>query len=98
MGGLGDRLGKFDDDSVIYRADDPAQKVDWPRMAVACVVGSALAALLIGGADRLFGQPVGALAVIGLTIVLLTLYILWRRRRNERLTGSATTWPVRPSP
>lgn len=35
MGRIGDRLGKFDDDSAIYRADDPAQKVDWRRMAVA---------------------------------------------------------------
>ena len=90
---LGDGLGKFDDDSAIYRADDPRQKVHWPRTAVAYVVGSALAALLIAAADLLFGQPVGALAVIGLTVVVLTLYVVWRRRRNERLTGSATTWP-----
>jgi len=93
MGRLVDRLGKFDDDSVIYRDDDSTQTVDWRRMAIAYVVGSALAALLIGGADLVFGQPVGALAVLGLTVVLLTFYLLWRRRRNERLTGSATTWP-----
>ncbi len=62
MGRLGDRLGEFDDDSAIYRADDPAHKVDWRRMAVAYVIGIALAALLIAGADRLFDQPVGGLA------------------------------------
>lgn len=26
MGGLDDRLGRFEDDSVIYRADDPAMR------------------------------------------------------------------------
>jgi Flp pilus assembly protein TadB len=93
MDRLGDRLGKFDDDSIIYRADDPAQKVHWRRVAVSYVVASALAGLLLAGADLVLGQALGVLAVIGLTLVFLTSYILWRRRRNERLTGSATTWP-----
>ena len=93
MGRLGDRLGKLDDKSVIYRADDPAQKVEWRRLGVAYVLGTVLAGLLIAGADRLFGQPFGSVAVIGLGVVLLIPYVLWRRRRNQRLTGSATTWP-----
>ena len=93
MGRLGDRLGKLDDKSVIYRADDPAQRIEWRRFGVAYLLGTVLAGLLIAGADRLFGQPFGSLAVIGLAVVLLIMYVLWRRRRNQRLTGSATTWP-----
>ena len=91
--GLDDHLGKFDDKSVIYRADDPAQKVEWRRFGVAYVLGTVVAAVLIAGADRLFGQPFGSVAVIGLAVVLVTTYLLWRRRRNQRVTGSATTWP-----
>lgn len=91
--GLGDRLGKFDDESVIYRADDPTQRIEWRRFGVAYVLGTVLAGLLIAGADRLLGQPSGSLAVIGLSVVLMIMYVLWRRRRNRRLTGSATTWP-----
>ena len=93
MGRLGDWLAKLDDKSVIYRADDPAEKVEWRRLGVAYVLGTVFAGLLIGGADRLLGQPVGSFAVIGVVVVLLILYVLWRRRRNQRLTGSATTWP-----
>ena len=93
MGRLGDRLGRFDDDSIIYSADDPAQRVHWRRVAVSYVVGSALAGLLLAGADLVLGQPFGVLAAVGITLVILILYIPWRRRRNERLTGSATTWP-----
>ena len=90
----GDRLGRFDDDSVIYRADDPAQKVHWRRLAVAYVTGSVLAGLLIAGADRVLGQPMGAVAVVALIAALVVLYLVWRRRRNRRLTGSPTMWPV----
>ena len=91
--GLGDHLRKFDDESVIYRADDPTPKIDWRRFGVAYVVGTAVAGLLIAGADRLLGQPSGSLAAIGLSVVLMIMYVVWRRRRNRRLTGSSTTWP-----
>ena len=93
--GLGDRLGRFDDESVIYSADDATQKIEWRRLGVAYVVGTVLAGLLIAGADRLLGQPSGSLAVFGLFVVLVVMYVVWRRRRNRRLTGSATTWPSR---
>ncbi len=93
MGRLGDRLGKLDDKSVIYRAGDPAQKVEWRRFGVAYVLGTVLAGLFIAGADHLVGQPFGSLVVICLAVVLVIMYVLWRRRRNKRLTGSATTWP-----
>ena len=90
----GDRLGRFDDYSVIYRADDRGQKVHWRRLAVACVAGSMLAGLLLAAAERVLGRPMGALAVVALMTVLVVLYIVWRRRRNQRLTGSPTMWPV----
>lgn len=93
MGSVGDRLGKFDDESVIYRADDPDQKVHWPRVAVANVVGSILAALVLAGATRLLGDVAGILLSLVLGIAYMVLYVIWRRRRNKRLTGSATTWP-----
>ena len=90
----GDRLGRFDDDSVVYRAGDPAQKVHWRRLAVAYVAGSMLAGLLLAAGERVLGVPMGALAVVALMTVLVGLYIVWRRRRNQRLTGSPTRWPV----
>lgn len=93
MKSLGDRFGRIDDESVIYRADDPAQKVERRRFGVAGVLGVVLAGLLIAGADRVFGRTFGLLAVFGLAVVMAITYVLWRRRRNKRLTGSATTWP-----
>ena len=93
MGKLSDKLGRFDDRSVIYRTDDPEQRVSWARL-----VGSSLAASLVGGALVAAGRAMdieGLLiaVVLMVAVVLLTFYVVWRRRRNERLTGSPTRWP-----
>lgn len=80
MGSLGGRLAKFDDESVIYRVDDPQQNLGWRRLAIAYAVGTVLALVLMAGADRLFGRPVGALAVLVLIVVFLVLYVVWRRQ------------------
>lgn len=93
MGHLGDRLGEYDDNSVIYRADDPAQKIHWRRLAMSFVVGSLVAAVLLFAADRLIGGWAAQVVVLVLTVVFLVAYLVWRRRRNARLTGSPTTWP-----
>jgi hypothetical protein len=89
MGRLGERFGKFDDNTAVYRSDDPEQKVHWVRAAVGYVLGSAVFA----GMWLLFGE--GAAAMIGLAGVVagLIVYVVWRRRRNRRLTGSPTKWP-----
>lgn len=92
-GGLGDRFGKWDDRSVIYRADDPEQKVKWGRWAVADVIGSVIAVVLIAVCSALFGELVGGAVAFGIGVVYLVVYLTWRRRRNKRLTGSPTRWP-----
>jgi Flp pilus assembly protein TadB len=93
VGTLRDRVGQFDDDSVIYRADDPQQKVHWRRLVVAYVIGSCLAGLLMAVGARVIGELAAAVTLLVFTIAVTAAYIVWRRRRNERLTGSPTTWP-----
>ncbi|MBW3651370.1 MAG: hypothetical protein KY458_12460 [Actinobacteria bacterium] len=93
MGKLGDKLGGFDDTSVVYRADDPEQRVSWVRL-----VGSYLTASLIVGALVVAGRVMDVeglviASVLIIVVVFLAFYVVWRRRRNERLTGSPTRWP-----
>lgn len=93
MGKLGDKLGRLDDKSVIYRANDPEQKVAWGRAALAWIGGS----VLVGGLTAV-GNAAGdeglALAASSVGIVVFLIgYVIWRRRRNKRLTGSPTDWP-----
>ena len=93
MGKLSDKLGRFDDRSAIYRTDDPEQRVSWARL-----VESSLAASLVGGALVAAGRAMdieGLLIAVVLivAVVLLAFYVVWRRRRNERLTGSPSRWP-----
>jgi hypothetical protein len=93
------RFGKWDDSSVIYRADDPEQKVHWPRLAMAWAVARVVAALLIAGAGFVVEELAGAIIALALTVIFLVIYVIWRRRRNHRLTGSPTTWPsAEPEP
>ncbi|HSH60220.1 MAG TPA: hypothetical protein VK988_11380 [Acidimicrobiales bacterium] len=93
LGRLLDHFGKWDDNSVIYRADDPEQKVHWLRLALTWVVARVVAALLIAGAGFVVEELAGAIIALALTVVFLVIYVIWRRRRNQRLTGSPTTWP-----
>ncbi len=91
--GLGDRHGRFDDESVIYRTDDPEQKVHWRRLAFSYVVGSLLAIAVIAGAGAVVGEGAAITALLVAAVAFLVAYVIWRRRRNRRLTGSPTTWP-----
>jgi Flp pilus assembly protein TadB len=91
--GLGERAGRFDDESVIYRADDPEQKVAWRRLGSSYLVGTALAAVLIAGGGAVFGEGAAIVGVLVASVAFLVAYVIWRRRRNRRLTGSPTTWP-----
>ena len=96
MGRLSDRLGELDDNSVIYRADDPEQKVHWSRLGVAWAIGKVVSVLLLGIAALLFGELAGAIIGFVLAVTFVVFYVVWRRRRNKRLTGSPTTWPSGP--
>lgn len=90
MGKLGEMLGRLDDRSVIYRTDDPEQRVSWKRALVApAMIAAILVAARAAGINE--DMVIGVLGV--LTIVFLPFYVVWRRRRNKRMTGSATTWP-----
>ncbi len=93
MGNLGDKLGRFDDRSMVYRADDPKQRLSWVRL-----VGSYLTASIVVGALVVAGrvmdvEGLAIAAVLIVALVFLAFYVVWRRRRNERVTGSPTRWP-----
>jgi hypothetical protein len=92
--GIGERAGGFDDESVIYRADDPEQKVAWRRLGGAYLVGTILATALIAGATAVVGEGAAIVGVLLAAVAFLVAYVIWRRRRNRRLTGSPTTWPT----
>jgi uncharacterized membrane protein YfcA len=87
MGKLGERMGKFDD-KAIYRANDPEQKIHWGRAALAYGLGSVFAGLL----GVWLGKGVAAAVVLAVVIPGLIVYMIWRRNRNRRLTGSPTEW------
>jgi hypothetical protein len=93
VGRLSDRLGELDDKSVIYRADDPEQKIHWSRLGVALAIGKIVSMLLLGGAGLLVGELAGTIIAFVSVMAFLVLYVTWRRRRNKRLTGSPTIWP-----
>lgn len=90
MGKFGEMLGRLDDRSVIYRADDPEQRVSWKNLMVApaIIVAVSIAARAAGVSQDMVLGVLSALAVL-----FLPFYLVWRRRRNKRMTGSATTWP-----
>lgn len=39
------------------------------------------------------GKDAALATVFAGVVAFLTGYVIWRRRRNKRLTGSPTTWP-----
>lgn len=94
VGKIGEKLGLLDDRYVIYRPNDPAQKVAWGRAVMAWIAGNALfgGVYALGRATGTEGPVlvVGSLAIV----VFLVGYVIWRRRRNRRLTGSPRTWPA----
>ena len=87
MGDLGDRLAKADDDSVIYRADTGQSPGATWKAILAVIVGTVIGSVL----TDVFN--VGALVTFSLAVAVVVGYVLWRRRRNEHLTGSPTQWP-----
>jgi uncharacterized membrane protein YfcA len=90
---LSDRLGKLDDRSVIYRTDDPEQRVHWRRAGGAYVGGTALFVVLSAVLRSFVSQDVALAIVFAAAVAFLIVYVIWRRRRNKRLTGSPTSWP-----
>ena len=91
--GLRERLARFDDRHTIYRSDDPGHKIYWRRWFLSGALGKAVGVVLIAVLGLLIGETAGAIATLVIALVFLTAYLVWRRRRNRRMTGSATTWP-----
>ena len=91
---FGERVGRLDDESVIYRADDPEQRVHWGRAFTTYVVGGlVVGGLLTAGRALNLSEGTALVAIAAGTVAFLVGYVIWRRRRNKRLTGSPTTWP-----
>jgi O-antigen/teichoic acid export membrane protein len=93
MPGRAEKLGHLDDRSVVYRADDPEQRIAWRRLLVSCALGSLLAAAVLYVTSQVAPEPYNSLILLAIAVPLIAAYCVWRRRRNRRLTGSPTTWP-----
>ena len=93
MAGTGDGLGALDDRTVVHRRGRPLSETRWGLAGAARAVGGILAAVLLGVAGMILDPPWSYVAVLVLVVGALTAYVLWRRDRNRRLTGSPTTWP-----
>lgn len=94
MDKFGEKLGQLDDESVVYRADDPKQQVNWGRAIPAYIAGGLVAAGLLAARRALvLSEGAAILAVLAASVAFLVVYVVWRRRRNRRLTGSPTSWP-----
>jgi len=93
MPSLGDRIGDWDDKNVVYSRSSPEKGVRWRLAGVSLAVGrvAAIATIL---AVRVFIRGDGAYVVVmGLLVLYLVAYVVWRRRRNRRLAGSSANWP-----
>lgn len=87
--GLGERLARFDDESAVYKAGSGFDKA-----GVATTVGALLVVMvLMTGAIALVGEAALWMVLGPIAIVFLPVYVMWRRRRNARMTGSPTEWP-----
>ena len=93
MGKFSDRLGKWDDRNVIYRADDPEQKVHWRRAGLSVVVAEVVAGIAMAVTLLLVPKPQAYVILMVGIVMFLVSYVIWRRRRNRRLTGSPDKWP-----
>ena len=89
---LGDRFGKWDDENVIYSAHDPEQKIN-RRVVTWVALGHLGTVVALAIASRLVGKGVAAGVGLVLALAFVVSYVIWRRRRNRRLTGSPDTWP-----
>ncbi len=86
---LRDRLAEWDDRSQ----RNPQENFLWRHDFLGFVLAEIVVGVLYAIALWLLGPIVGVVALVGLLIGLLVAYLVWRRRRNRRLTGSPTRWP-----
>lgn len=86
-------FGKLDDISLISRGDGSQSRAPVRRWVTAWLVGSILSFGLLAAAILILGRVDGDILSGIIIAVYLALYVLWRRRRNERLTGSPRRWP-----
>ncbi len=91
MGRLLDRLGRFDEEKRIYPTKDGG--FAWRRFAIGYVIGSIVVGGLILGLGLLVGEAAAAASFLVISVVGVIAYVVWRRDRNRRLTGSPTKWP-----
>lgn len=91
--GLGKRLGEFDDRTAIYRTNDPEQRVHWGSLVVTFLAASVTFSVLMAVGRATIGESAALGAFAVMILAFLVFYVVWRRRRNERLTGSPTEWP-----
>jgi Flp pilus assembly protein TadB len=90
VGSLGDRFAKLD--RPIYRADDSEQRVRWGRLWIVKAGASIVVVVALLVLRSLVDEGVAILVLLVASIGFVVGYVVWRRRRNRRLTGSPTTW------
>ncbi|NHC15035.1 hypothetical protein [Motilibacter deserti] len=91
--GLTERLGRWDDKRVVYRQGQPLREARLGSLMIWRAIGAGLAAALVGLLTLVVGRTAALLSALALVCAFLVAYVVWRRRRNGRMTGSSTTWP-----
>jgi protein-S-isoprenylcysteine O-methyltransferase Ste14 len=90
---ISEALGRLDDRSVMHRADDPDGRPNLRLAALGLLIGAVAAVALRTVLAWAVGPEAANITVTLTAIIGLAAYLMWRRRRNRRLTGSPTQWP-----
>lgn len=93
--GLGRRVAEYDDRSALTL--DGTNRRNKRSIVAGWILSFVLVVAVSVGLAAARGSAKGwvSLAVLVGAIAFVSGYVVWRRKRNERLTGSPTSWPNR---
>ncbi len=92
MGKFGDWFASIDERYAVRRTEASGGLQESRRGAAWVLI---VFGLVVSGLTRaLVDDLVPSLFVMAALVVSLVSYVIWRRARNKRLTGSPTTWPT----
>lgn len=89
MGNISDRLGEMDDNSQVWTSTGGWDSKNWWKIAVADLLALVVAGLWLA----LVPSPTNFISLGVASTLFVIGYVIWRTRRNQRLTGSPTQFP-----